>query len=282
MRLEKRIALITGAGSGIGRRLAMEAAARGMLVILCGRRGEALHETLAMMEPGGHVALPGDITDPTIRVALARYINHWWGRLDVLVNNAGVVTVGPLLRTSDADLNSVMATNVVAPAALIRELLPLLHRAAPSRVVNVGSVFGDIAYPLFGAYSASKFALRGLSNALRRELKEFGVGVTYAAPRATSTDAAHAFGRLVEPMQMRMDDPIKVAADIWTAVARDADTVYPKGPERLFVLVERLLPQLVNRSVAAQLSDHRIRAYLVSQGVWPTAPGAGLRRGRPS
>lgn len=282
MRLEKRIALITGAGSGIGRQLAIEAAARGMLVILCGRRRDALHETMAKLKPGGHVALPGDITDPAIRVALARYINHWWGRLDVLVNNAGVVTVGPLLRTSDADLSSVMATNVVAPAALIRDLLPLLHRAAPSRVVNVGSVFGDIAYPLFGAYSASKFALRGLSNALRRELKEFGVGVTYAAPRATSTDAAHAFGRLVGPMQMRMDDPAKVAADIWTAVARDADTVYPKGPERLFVLVERLLPQLVNRSVEAQLSDKRIRAYLVSQGVWPTAPGAGLRRGRAS
>ena len=253
-----------------------------MTVILCGRRAEALHETQARMKPGGHVALPGDITDPEIRGALARYIQRWWGRLDVLVNNAGIVTVGPLLRTSDAELHNVLQTNVVAPAALIRELLPLLHRAAPSRVVNVGSVFGDIAYPLFGAYSASKFALRGLSNALRRELKEFGIGITYAAPRATSTDASHAFGRLIAPMQMRLDDPAKVAADIWKAVARDADTVYPKGPERLFVLVERLLPQLVSRSVEGQMSDHRVRAYLVSQGVWPTAAGAGLTRGRAS
>jgi hypothetical protein len=81
-------------------------------------------------------------------------------------------------------------------------------------------------------------------------------------------------------MQMRLDDPAKVAADIWKAVVRDADTVYPKGPERLFVVVERLLPQLVNRSVAAQMADHRVRAYLVSQGVWPRAPGAGLKRGR--
>ena len=281
MRLRGRIALVTGAGSGIGRQLAIEAARRGMTVALMGRRPDALHETLSMMGAHrSHVVLPGDITNPQIRVALRNYINHWWGRLDVLVNNAGVVSVGPLARTSDAELERLMATNVIAPAALIRELLPLLHRAAPSRVVNVGSIFGDIAYPLFGAYSASKFGLRGLSMALRRELKEFGIGITYAAPRATNTDAAGAFARLVGPMQMRIDAPEKVARDIWGAVARDADSVYAKGPERLFVLVQRLFPQLVDRSVESQMADTRVRAYLVSQGVWPTAPGAGLRRGR--
>lgn len=281
MLLRGKIALITGAGSGIGRQLAIEAARIGMTVALTGRRADALHETVSLMGPRrSHVALPGDITDPQIRVALAHYIARWWGRLDVLVNNAGVVSVGPLARTSDDALERLMATNVIAPAALVRELLPLLHRAAPSRVVNVGSVFGDIAYPLFCAYSASKFGLRGLSIALRRELKEFGVGITYAAPRATNTAAAGAFVRLIAPMQMRLDEPEKVARDIWTAVARDADSVYPKGPERFFVLVQRLFPQLVDRSVENQMADNRIRAYLVSQGVWPTAPGAGLRRGR--
>jgi len=281
MLLRGKIALITGAGSGIGRQLAIEAARIGMTVALTGRRADALHETMSLMGPRrSHVALPGDITDPQIRVALAHYVARWWGRLDVLVNNAGLVSVGPLARTSDDELERLMATNVIAPAALVRELLPLLHRAAPSRVVNVGSVFGDIAYPLFCAYSASKFGLRGLSIALRRELKEFGVGITYAAPRATNTAAAGAFGRLIAPMQMRLDEPEKVARDIWTAVARDADSVYPKGPERFFVLVQRLFPQLVDRSVENQMADNRIRAYLVSQGVWPTAPGAGLRRGR--
>jgi NAD(P)-dependent dehydrogenase (short-subunit alcohol dehydrogenase family) len=281
MQLKGKIALITGAGSGIGRQLAIEAARRGMTVALLGRREEALHQTLSMMGPRrSHVALPGDITDPQVRSALRHYIAHWWGRLDVLVNNAGVVSVGPLARTTDAELERLMATNVIAPAALVRELLPVLHRAAPSRVVNVGSMFGDIAYPLFGAYSASKFGLRGLSMALRRELKEFGIGVTYAAPRATNTDAAGAFARLIEPLQMRIDDPAKVARDIWNAVARDADSVYAKGPERLFVLVQRLFPQLVDRAVAGQMADTRVRAYLVSQGVWPTAPGAGLKRSR--
>lgn len=281
MQLKGKLALVTGAGSGIGRELAVEAARRGMTVALMGRRADALQETLAMMDRRRrHVALPGDVTDPETRVALRHYIERWWGRLDVLVNNAGVVCVGPLARTSDAELERLMATNVIAPAALIRELLPLLHKAAPSRVVNVGSMFGDIAYPLFGAYSASKFGLRGLSMALRRELKEFGVGITYAAPRATNTDAAGAFERLIGPLQMRIDAPEKVARDIWGAVARDADSVYAKGPERLFVLVQRLFPQLVDRSVESQMADTRVRAYLISEGVWPTAPAAGIRRGR--
>lgn len=278
MLLKGRLAVITGAGSGIGRQLAVEAARRGMTVALIGRRADALHGTIEMMDQQcNHVALPGDITDPEIRIALKNYIAHWWGRLDVLVNNAGVIAVGPLASTSDAELERLMRTNVIAPAALIRELLPLLRRGAPSRVVNIGSMFGDIAYPLFGAYSASKFGLRGLSIALRRELKEFGVGITYAAPRATKTDAAGNFARLIAPLRMRVDDPAKVARDVWAAVARDADSVYAKGPERLFVLVQRLFPQLVDRSLETQMADTRVRAFLMSQNASPTTLEAGLR-----
>jgi short-subunit dehydrogenase len=134
-------------------------------------------------------------------------------------------------------------------------------------------MFGDIAYPLFSAYSASKFGLRGLSIALRRELKQVGVGITYAAPRATNTDAAGALARLVSP---RLDDPAKVARDIWAAVARDADSVYAKGPERLLVLVQQLFPGLIDRSIEGQMSDARVRACMESNDVQPHAPGANL------
>jgi NAD(P)-dependent dehydrogenase (short-subunit alcohol dehydrogenase family) len=263
MQLDGKRVLITGAGSGIGRALAIEASRLGMTVALCGRRAEALHATLSEMAPGGrHLRLQGDITNQAVRRGLRDYLWRHWGGLDVLVNNAGVVVVGPLAYTTDADLERVMATNVVAPAALSRELLPLLRRAAPSRIVNVGSMFGDIAYPLFAAYSASKFALRGLSIALRREFKPLGIGVTYAAPRATKTDAAAAFDPLVEPMQMRIDDPARVAAHIWRAVAQDADTAYARGAERLFVLAQRLVPKLVDRAISAQMLDQRIKDYL--------------------
>jgi len=263
MQLDGKRALITGAGSGIGRALAIEASRLGMTVALCGRRADALHETLSQMTPNGrHLRLRGDITDPAVRRGLRDYLWRQWGGLDVLVNNAGVVMVGPLAHVTDGDLERVMATNVIAPVALCREMLPLLRRAAPSRIVNVGSMFGDIAYPLFASYSASKFALRGLSIALRRELKGCGIGVTYAAPRATKTGAAQAFDDLVKPLQMRIDEPARVAARIWRAVVKDADSVYAKGPERFFVLVQRFAPRFVDRALAAQMADPRIRDYL--------------------
>jgi len=263
MQLEGKRTLITGAGSGIGRALAMEASRLGMTVALCGRRAEALAGTLSeMTRSGPHLRLRGDITNPAVRRGMRDYLWRRWGGLDVLINNAGVIAIGPLAYATDAEFEQMMATNVIAPLALTREMLPLLRRAMPSRVVNVGSMFGDIPYPLFAAYSASKFALRGLSIALRRELTPYGVGVTYAAPRATKTDAARVLDPLVEPMQMRMDNPAHVAAEIWRAVTKERDSVYAKGPERLFVLVQRLLPRLVDRAIAAQMADKRVRDYL--------------------
>jgi len=263
MQLEGKRALITGAGSGIGRALAIEASRRGMIVALCGRRGDALAETLSMMSPSGrHMRLRGDITNPAVRRGMRDHLWRHWGGLDVLVNNAGVVPVGPLACATDVELEQVMAINVVAPLALTREMLPLLRRATPARVVNMGSVFGDIPYPLFAAYSASKSALRGLSIALRRELKPYGIGVTYAAPRATRTNAADAMAPLVEPMQMRLDEPDRVAAGVWRAVMKEADSAYGKGPERLFILLQRLFPRLIDRAVAAQMADARVQDYL--------------------
>jgi NAD(P)-dependent dehydrogenase (short-subunit alcohol dehydrogenase family) len=263
MQLEGKRALITGAGSGIGRALAIEAARLGMTVALCGRRAEPLYATLSEMTPSGrHLRLRGDITAPAVRRGIRDYLWRQWGGLDVLVNNAGLVPVGPLSCTTDDELERVMLTNVVAPIALSREMLPLLRRAGKSRIVNVGSVLGDIAYPLFAAYSASKFAVRGLSIALRRELKPYGIGVTYAAPRATKTDASHAMTPLVEPLQMRLDDPNAVARQIWRAVMQDLDSVYAKGPERLFVLAQRLVPKIVDRAISTQMLDERVRDYL--------------------
>jgi NAD(P)-dependent dehydrogenase (short-subunit alcohol dehydrogenase family) len=263
MQLEGKRALITGAGSGIGRALAIEAARLGMTVALCGRRAEPLYATLSEMAPSGrHLRLRGDITAPAVRRSIRHYLWRHWGSLDVLVNNAGLVPVGPLSCTTDDELERVMMTNVVAPIALSREMLPLLRRAGTSRIVNVGSMLGDIAYPLFAAYSASKFAVRGLSSAMRRELKPYGIGVTYAAPRATKTDASRAMDPLVAPLQMRLDDPTAVARQTWRAVMQDLDSVYARGPERLFVLAQRLLPRIVDRAISTQMLDERVRDYL--------------------
>jgi short-subunit dehydrogenase len=255
MRLEGKYVLITGAGSGIGRALAIEASRRGMIVALCGRRAEALAGTAALLDAGNaHIVIPADVTRAEDRRMLRDRLGESWGRLDVLVNNAGIVEAGPVESLKDESLERTVATNFTAPIAVTRDLLPLLLAARPSRVVNVGSMFGDIPFPLFAAYSATKFGLRGFSDALRREFRDRGVSVTYAAPRATKTEATDALEALIASVQPRLDDPVAVAADIWRAVEKDARSVYPKGPERMFILLQRLFPGLVDNAVCKQMA----------------------------
>lgn len=250
----KRV-LITGGGSGIGRALAQEAARHGLEVALCGRRRAVLEEAAATLPASAHPqVIAGDITSAADRARIVAHLDAAWGALDILVNNAGVVEGGDFAHSDDAALEETFHTNVLAPMALTRDLAPLLARARPARVVNVGSVFGDIAYPGFAAYSASKFALRGFSSALRREWKPLGIGVTYVAPRATRTAAARAFDDLIRTTGMRLDTPEHVAAGIWRAVERGRDAAYPAGPERLFVLIQRLAPKLIDRALARQVS----------------------------
>jgi short-subunit dehydrogenase len=247
MQLEKKIVLVTGAGTGIGQAIAIALAERGAHVVLVGRRIEALDATRKMICRADRATLlPADVTDAGDRQEISLAVREKFGRLNVLVNNAGVVEAGPLAEMPDETARRMIDTNLLAPVALTRELLPLLKAGAPARVVNVGSVFGDIAHPLFAAYSASKFGLRGFSDALRRELAETGVGVTYAAPRATRTPAAEGFADLIAPLGMRLDPPERVARMIVHALERDAAVAYPFGLERMFVLVQRLLPSLID------------------------------------
>jgi short-subunit dehydrogenase len=248
---EQKLVLVTGAGSGIGRALCVEAAKRGMTVALCGRRQEALEATRTLLGNGtDHLIIPTDITRPQDRSVIVDRIRKRRGALDILINNAGIVE-GGLLETFDDDaLARTFQINVMAPMALTRDLMPLLVAAKPSRVVNVGSIFGDIGYPEFTCYSAAKFALRGFSMALRREWKRNGISVTYAAPRATQTDAATAFAGLIAKTKMTMDTPEEVARQIWRAVASGHDSVYAPAPERVYVLIQRLFPRVIDWSLS--------------------------------
>src|SRR3984893_8353298 len=250
---EQKCVLITGAGSGIGRALSVEAAQRGTTVALCGRRETALRVTRTLLDQDSqHLIIPADITNPQDRRRIVETIGAQWKALDVLINNAGVVEGGALERFDDDAITRTFLTNVIAPMALTRDLMPLLVAAKPSRVVNIGSVFGDIAYPQFSGYSASKFALRGFSNALRREWKKAGIGVTYAAPRATRTDAAAAFDELIATAKMNVDAPATVARQIWRSVAKGEDSTHAPAPERIYILIQRIFPQIIDWALSRQ------------------------------
>ncbi|MBT5895844.1 MAG: SDR family NAD(P)-dependent oxidoreductase [Rhodospirillaceae bacterium] len=254
MRLDGKAMLITGAGSGIGRALAVACAKQGARLLLVGRRVGKLEETRALL-PSAELGtiLRADVTQGPDRQAIRQTITDNFGRLDVLVNNAGVPCVGPLRDTGDDELQCLLATNLLAPMALTRDLLNLLRASETPRIVNVGSVFGDIGHPLFAAYSASKFGLRGFSDAARRELMAEGIAVTYVAPRATHSETSHQFDHLIEPFSMTVDSAEVAADQILSAIRRDARSSYARGAERFFVILQRLAPRLIDQALGQKV-----------------------------
>jgi len=137
---------------------------------------------------------------------------------------------------------------------LVRALLPGMLARGHGRIVNVGSMFGSIGFPLFAAYSASKFALRGFSQALRRELAGSGVGVTYVSPRAVKTalnpPVVH---EMAARGMMHMDEPLPVARAIVRAIERERSEAYLGFPESLFARVNGCAPILVDRALSKQV-----------------------------
>lgn len=254
MQLEGARALITGSSSGLGLALAREASRRGMTLVLTGRNEAALNEARASLTTiRKATTCAADITGATGRSAIVETVHGAMGGLDILVNNAGVQTVGRLAEHGDAAITAMLTTNLAAPMALCRDFLPDLKASASSRIVNIGSMFGEIAFPLFSGYSASKFALRGLSDALRRELADDGIGVTHISPRAIRTPAFEHSAWLAEAFSMHVDEPEVIARRIWNAVAKDQDNLYPGIAEWFFLLVQRLQPQLIDRDLVKRL-----------------------------
>lgn len=256
MQIEGKTFVVTGAGSGIGQALSRELSAQGANLVLADLNADGLNATRASLAaPDAARTVVGDITQAETRAAIRATAEESFNGLDALVNNAGVVAVGPLAEADDDALALMTKVNLLAPMQLVRDLLPTLKNSACPTIVNVGSMFGDIAFPLFAGYSATKFGMRGLSDALRRELAPQGITVTYIAPRAAKTGATGAFEHLIEPMQMKLDEPEVVAANIVAAISSGARSSYPRGAERFFVFIQRVFPKLVDNSIIAQLKS---------------------------
>lgn len=178
--------LITGASSGIGLALALHFEKQGFEVFAGVRRTEDA-ESLVAQSTGHLVPVQLDVTRPdTIEAALSQVQEHTQGRLDALINNAGVAFSGPLETTPQADVEALFRVNVLGTFAVTRAFLPLI-RNAQGRIVNVSSISGLFAAPGLTAYSASKFAVEGLTESLRVELAPFGVKVASVAPGKIDT-----------------------------------------------------------------------------------------------
>lgn len=241
--------LVTGASHGIGRRTAVRLGAAGALIGIVGRSTDALDEVVAEIERAGGRAIPfvTDLLDRKSRERLVPEAISCLGGLDRLVNIAGCASFRPFERERSNEMSDLVTLNVLAPMELSRQAVQRFRSQGGGHIVNVGSIFGSIGFPHFTAYSATKFALRGFSQALRRELDGTGVDVTYVAPRGTRTRLAEAFGEMAEATNMHLDDPDDVAARIVAAMERRSKDVYLGRAEGIFVRLNSIFPGLVDR-----------------------------------
>jgi len=246
--------LVTGASSGIGRAIAVELARRGASLVLVARRREKLEELTAELKSfsGRFEIVAGDVTDPAIRAQAVERAQESFGGLDLLVNNAGIGAVG---RFEDADpdrLRRVMEINFFAAAEMIRAALPLLKQGNRPIVVNLGSILGHRAIPRASEYSASKFALRGLSESLRAEFSPLGIDVLLVSPGTTETEFfASAIEREEYPWGKQKGVPAElVARRTVRAIERGRHEILVNARGRLLVGLNRFFPRLVDRVLA--------------------------------
>lgn len=249
--LSQRTILLTGASSGIGRCLATELAGAGARLVLAGRSRQRLEQLQADLGCAQVRIAVHDLEREEPRTLWRQSVQHW-GVPDILINNAGVLDFTPVELESGARVEELFRVNVVAPVLLCREAVRDFRTRGSGQIVNIGSIFGSIAFAYFATYSASKFALRGYSEALRRELAGTDVRVTYVAPRATRTRLAELFGSFAQRVQMKMDEPEAVASAVVEALRAGARERYLGFPESLYVRLNALWPRLIDRALARQ------------------------------
>ncbi|WP_432045764.1 oxidoreductase [Streptomyces asiaticus] len=181
-----KVWLVTGANSGFGRAITEAAVANGDVVVATARRVEALNDLVAA-HPDQVEALTLDVTDIAGIEATVRDVVSRHGRVDVLVNNAGRGHVGAAEETTDAELRSLFDLHVFGPAALVRAVLPAMRARRSGAIVQMSSMGGQMSFAGFSAYSATKFALEGFSEALVEEVRPLGIKVLIVEPGAFRT-----------------------------------------------------------------------------------------------
>ncbi len=250
--LRNRRLLITGASSGIGQALAREAARRGARLALTSRSADKLQELAGELEAQGTEVLvhPADITSENDRDKLVAAVVERFGGLDVLINNAGVASFGHFADSTEEILRQVMEVNFFAPTEMIRKCIPILTEGEQPAVVNVASMCGRRGMPAWPEYSASKFALCGLTEAFRGELARFDIDIVLILPGLTRTNLSRNLLRNEGRMKIEHDkgmEPEFVGKAILDALQKNKKEVVLGWEARWILRVNRFFPGLVNR-----------------------------------
>ena len=256
MQINDCVAVLTGAGSGIGRALALALASRQCHLALADINEEGLAETARIARVHG-VRVSEHRLEVASReqvAALPEAVIAEHGKVDLLINNAGVALGGHFHQVSEADFDWLMAINFEAVVRMTRAVLPFLQERPAARIVNVSSLFGLITPAGQTAYCASKFAVRGFSNALRLELQGSNVGVTVVHPGGVATSIATSarVSAAVAPQDVELSrkqaqkllrmPPEKAAQIIVNGIERNKPRVLVGNDARILAWLERLFP----------------------------------------
>ena len=246
--------VITGATGGLGMALASLLDSQNNELVLVGRDEialRALNESLGSK----HQIQVVDLASATAVASVAEQLSQQ--RVDVLINNAGLNDFGEFTDVSPATIEQMFQVNVIAPMKLTQAMLPALVRDKAT-VLNIGSVFGYIGFPFYATYSATKFALRGFSEALYREYKDQGLKVLFVAPRAIATSMNDARTEAMnKALGNTADTPEAVALQIVQALREGQIRTVIGFPEKLFARINGVLPNIVDKALFKQVAAMR-------------------------
>lgn len=252
--LSNAVAVVTGAGSGIGRALAQNLASRGSQLALADKNAATLEETRKLLGSAQVKTYPLDVSEAAAVEAFARNVENDFGRVSLVINNAGVALYGNFAELTLEEFEWLMRINFFGVVYGCKFFLPVLQRQPDAHIVNISSVFGLIAPGGQSAYGASKFAVRGFTQALRLELKGTNINVTCVHPGGIRTHIADnarpgAATRQEEWAGRReifnnsvKTTPEKAAEVIVSGILRNKARVLIGGDAYYFDLLQRLLP----------------------------------------
>jgi short-subunit dehydrogenase len=251
-----RVVIITGASAGIGAATARAFAAAGARVVLAARSLEPLQE-LAVELGGDAVAAPADIGEPDQCRALVAQALESFGRLDIVINNAGVGLAGPVAELAAEDVERALAVDLLGPLHLIQAALPTMRAQGSGQIINVSTVLAAQPLPYLGGYAAAKAALERLSEALRMELAGSGVAVTVVRPGTTRTGFSAnrlGAGRERRLLASKGVPPEAVARAILKAARREPRRAYVGLGDQLAIWASALFPAVVERVLSRTIA----------------------------
>ena len=251
MKIDAKVALITGASAGIGAACAAEFARAGAKLSLCARSEEGLRRAAAGAEA---LITAGDLTDEAVRRRVVERTLERFGAIDILINNAGVGLYIPSWEAPEVEVRRLMELNFFALLGMIQLVTPHMRARRSGTIVNVGSIGGKIVLPWLTVYSASKYAVGALTEGLRMELRRDGIRTMLVCPGYVLTEFQRRAVGEVPPQMVKgrrfAITAAECAADIRRGVERDARTVMTPRVGWLLVALARLLPRAVEARMA--------------------------------